>query len=594
VPGRLQAIAFGAVAFCGLILLCSRWYGPDIWYHLYLGQRIAETGSVQPADNLIASPPLFINIYWLFQLAIGALHRLGGIGATSVFFVAGWAAAFWFAAKTARLRAAGALGALVALAAILVCQPRFDPRPEVVSYALLALQIYWLRTWDFSAPLSWRKIALFAGSEAIWANVHGYFVFGPLLVGARIVAAFVAPKDSSAGRSSPAVRQLALLFAATLVATIVSPLGFRTWECVLLLTKTLRELRTEVQEFYPPITVYLRYPAARLFWVYWLATFLSGCAILFRAPRREFFALALSLAGLVLGASAARNCPLLVLLGAPAVGLALPWLPWSRRELRGLALAVAAAALALGAWAIQGGFYEAFISRSGFGFGEAEGAYPARFVHYLRGTKFDGKLFNASRDGGYLELHFPRLRLYGDSRFVDAAAVRAYFAAAAEPDAFRALQAAENFDGALLPVELSRDLIEELLRDPAWKIAHADLYRVFLVNTKSPAGAALPAPGIELYHGEDLTSLKNAPCASQWIALLALAQDRASLVRALRQFSAAPKIPSMVGEFALRYARELNDREIVALVRPLRPKFFAPSAQDQQQLEEAFAETAAM
>ncbi len=587
-------MAWGAVAIVGLILLCSRWFGPDIWYHLALGDRILASHEVSPADQLLAKPALFINIYWLFQITISAIQGLGGIAATTLFFIAAWSAAFAFWLKSSGALRAGAWGALAALASLLVCQPRFDPRPEVVSYALLAGQVWWLGAGDFSGKISWRRIAVFAVSEAIWANVHGYFVFGPLLVGARLLAAIVAAPAGPTDAWRKGGRTLTVLLGATLLATVVSPLGWRTWECVALLTKTLRELRTDIQEFYPPTNFNLRLWTVKVFWCYWAFVLLGALVTLGRAPRRNCFALLTGVAGLFLSTMALRNLPLLVFLSAPLLAGILPGLPHGRRVMWVAYGVTTAACLALGAWAIRGGFYESLRSPSSFGVGESPGAYPARFLSYLRATGFEGKLFNAARDGGYLEFHSPSLRIYGDSRFVEPASVREYFTAAANPEAFRRLHAIHDFDGALLPLDLSRDVIGALLRDPAWRLAYGDLHRAFFVRANSTAAVLGAAPRLELYHGEDLTSARNGPFAAQWIVIFTLGNDRPHLRLALQQLSAAPAIPSFVGEFALRYAHGSGDREIVQIVRTLRARFFAANPDDQRELDNAFADTAAL
>jgi hypothetical protein len=591
---RWRDVAWVTVAAAGLVLLCSRWYGPDIWYHLALGDRILATGDVSPADHLIAPPARFINLYWLFQITISAIYRIGGIGATSLWFGLVWVVAFALWVRTSGAWRAGAWGAFAVLASLLVCQPRFDPRPEVVSYALLALQVSWLATGDFSGRPTWRTIAGFALTEAVWANVHGYFALGPLLVGARLLAALVAPTAGSGEDSRRGGRALAGLLGATLLATVISPLGWHTWECVVLLTKTLRELRLDIQEFYPPTQVNLRLWTVKVFWLYWAFILLGAVVTLARAPRRSCFALLTAVAGLVLSAGALRNLPLLVFLSAPIMAEILPGLPRGRRAVSGVGAATALAASALAGWAVSGGFYESLRSPSAFGVGEAPGAYPARFAGYLRAGKFDGALFNAARDGGYLEFHAPALRLYGDSRFVDPAPVRDYFAAVADPGAFRRLDAQVHFDAVLLPLDLSRDVIGTLLQDPAWKLAYGDLHRAFLVRANSRAAALGAAPQLEFYRGEDLASVRHSAFAAQWIVILTLASDRPHLLLALQQLAAAPAIPSFVGEFALRFAHGTGDGEIVRLVRALRGKFHAASPADQQELDNAFAATAAL
>ncbi len=589
-----RRVGWAAAAALLLLLLCNEWYGPDIWYHLYLGGRILETHTAQPPDRLLAPPPLFVNLYWLFQLIVRGGFALAGIHGVSAILAVCWGAAFWCWLKTTGALRAGPWGLLLGALSILVCQPRFEPRPEVVSYALLALQIGWLGSWDFRQPLGRVRLAAFVASEILWVNVHGYFVLGPLLVGARLVASFFETDAGSRSSVRDGSRALWLLFGLTLAATLVTPLGVRPWTAVYDFTRTLRELRTSIQELYPPVGVHLRLWTVKLFWLDWVLVAAGMVTAAVRGLRRNLFAVLLAGAGLYLGATALRNLPLLVFFSAPVMGPILSLLPAVRRSARIFYATVAAGCVALSLWVVQGGFYESLSSLSGFGVGESAAAYPVRFVRYLQGSGFHGTLFNSSRDGGYLEFHVPEMRIYGDSRLIEPEAVRDYFAAVSDPAAFYPLQAKFGFDAALLPVDLGRDVIAALLKDPAWHLAYADLHYAFFVNLGTAAGRAAKDAGLQLYAGENLSLQRNSAPAAQWIALLALAGERRDLVVALRQLAAAPKIPSLVGEFALQYAAASDDREIAGLVRPLRKKFFARTREDQDELDRMFAQTSAL
>ena len=110
------------------------------------------------------------------------------IPSVSCLFLALWAAILAVWLRTAGILRIGAAGPWLALAVILVCQVRFEPRPEIFSYLFLALQICWLAAWEMDRAASPWTLGRFAAVEALWANMHGYFAFGPLLVGLRLVA----------------------------------------------------------------------------------------------------------------------------------------------------------------------------------------------------------------------------------------------------------------------------------------------------------------------------------------------------------------------------------------------------------------------
>ena len=102
----------------------------------------------------------------------------------------------------------GAAGAAAALLAVLLCSTRFEERPEVFSFAFLAMQVHWLAALGPDAAPGRRDVLRFALVEALWANVHGYFAFGPVPVQVQLLVKLAqAPRPalgSSAIMLSPA------------------------------------------------------------------------------------------------------------------------------------------------------------------------------------------------------------------------------------------------------------------------------------------------------------------------------------------------------------------------------------------------------
>ena len=325
----LRWLSWAAVAAPLALLLCHEWFGPDIWYHLYLGGRIAQTLTAQPPDRLLLQQPDFINFYWLFQLIVRGAYTLGGLYPVSLLFLVLWGAiaAAWL--RTTGTLRAGGIGPWLALVAVLVCQVRFEQRPEIASYLFLALQICWLSRWKMERAPSRGSLLRFAGVEALWANMHGYFVFGPLIVALRLAVAYFN------GEAGPGRRGLWQLLGLTLLATIAPPFGLRNWQEVAVLWHFFGTMHHQIQEFLPPF----EWPqtdlwSIRLFWAYWLVLLGAGAWVARVAGRREAFALLLAAIGLGFSAQAVRNIPLAVLFGAPLVGVVLARLRPVRGERR--------------------------------------------------------------------------------------------------------------------------------------------------------------------------------------------------------------------------------------------------------------------
>jgi hypothetical protein len=585
-PPRLALVAWIALAVLLVLLLWTTWQGPDIFYHLYLGRQVLATGDAQPADQLLVQQPSFINIYWLFQVACQGVYALGGIRAVSLLFVLLWMIVLAYWLRTTRAWQYPAVGAPFALVSLLVLQNRFDLRPEIVSYGLLAMQVYWLSTWDLREGLGWRRALSFTAVEVVWANVHGYFVLGPLLVGGLLLV-------RALGRNGRAtVPALARLLILTLVATCISPLGAKTWLCVIYLWRFLREMGADIREFAPPTGEFLTVWTIKLFWVYWGATVLA-CGWLAVRRRLRADTLVFVVPGLYLSATGARNVPLLVLLGAPLwrdlfADTAAPRrsrrVTASGRRLVGLVtttsiLVTAGVAIAIGGWVVNGGFYHSLRSEAEFGVGLPRHAFAVTAVDHLATTSFAGRLFNSAADGGFMQYYLADVQPYMDSRYTDAAPVREYFAGLRDPVAFRRLHELHAFDGVLLKVVDSGRVLIPLLGAPGWRLAHADLHRAFLVPHEGAdeGGEASDEPALapRFYDGEDLSRRVNGMAAIQWVAILMNVGNRPLLVTALQQLAEAPHIPSFVIQYALAYGLEKRDAEIVEIGRAMVPRMLA-------------------
>jgi len=585
VTGTWRRLSWAAVAAPFVLLLCHQWFGPDIWYHLYLGERIARTFNPQPADRLVLQQPGYVNFYWLFQLIARGAYALGGIRPVSVLFIAAWAAALGTWLGTAQALRAGAIGPWLALAAVLVCQTRFEARPEVFSYVFLALQIHWLAAWKTEAPRPSWEIARFVLVQALWSNMHGYFALGPMLVALKLVCVAGGSGPDLRHRSGTA-RALAVLLALTILASAASPFGLRNLEEVAVLWHFFGAMHRQIQEFLPPGgSPQIALWPIRLFWAYWLCVLAAGIWAWRAAGRRELFALSLAATGLFLSAQAVRNIPLLVFFSGPLAGAVLSRIGPARRCERPARLALIATGFALSLWIYCGGFHRFIKSPGGFGIAESTLAYPVFFADYVRTSGFMGSVFNTGMDGGYLEFHCPALRPYGDSRFTDAALVDEYFRAVRRAGDFRQLQQRVSFDAVLLPIVDSRDVIVSLLRDPDWRLAYADSSRAFIASRRSAAGAAAETLEPRFYRGEDLSLPRYAAAAVEWTSVLAETGERDNLLRALREFAQAPKVPSDIVEIALNQGMGSGDDEIVAAARALRPKMLSPRLVDRETVD---------
>jgi hypothetical protein len=201
-------------------LLMLRLPTVDLAYLIRAGDVMLHTHHVLRVDPFTFTIPgqPWVNQQWGAEVVLAALYRLGGW--PLLVLVRGIAGAGVFLLVYLACRARGAstkqaawltLGsAPVALGGLLV-------RPQMFGVVLFALTV-----WILHARKR-RPRALYAipAIVMVWANLHGSFFLGPLLVG-------LASLDDIR-RKSPGARRLLVLAAVSAAAANIGPFGFSVW-----------------------------------------------------------------------------------------------------------------------------------------------------------------------------------------------------------------------------------------------------------------------------------------------------------------------------------------------------------------------------
>ena len=166
---------------------------------------------------------------WLFDLTLHHLHTATGFAGLRIAHVLLALAVVGLAAALLRGTRSTApvvpsvawlgLGAFVALSAYRL----FQLRPHLVTL-LATLAVLHLILRD-GAPPSWRRVGACALLFALWANAHGGFLLGLVLLGgaalALAAAAWLRPQDRA--RHLPRARRLAAAFVLSGVASLANP-----------------------------------------------------------------------------------------------------------------------------------------------------------------------------------------------------------------------------------------------------------------------------------------------------------------------------------------------------------------------------------
>jgi hypothetical protein len=574
-----KSIFLAAAVGLTTVLCWNWWFGPDIWYHLRLGRNLVHHG-FSSVDNVLLHQPGFINCYWLYEVLNYALYTLAGTFAIQAMGVLLWISigTIWYREFLRQVPPAWAVA--LTLSAAVCCHYRFEPRPEVFSYLFLSVFVAVAFRWWNQAEISRKELLCLCITQVLWANMHGFFFMGCAVIGAVAVAFLL---RSARGQSRAAwilVGVLALL-------AMVSPWGWRNWLHPWYMLQALQGLSGEVQEFHSPWTG--QFATMWPIWIFtatWVCIAVVTLKLLLQAARAQSLALILAFVGLALSAVSIRNIPVLYLLAAPAIASCFQLAGArkqgsSRKATRwyagGTLLCIIVAILA-----IDGSFYRSIRSETGFGNQISDYAYPVAATRLIHEKSLAGPLFNHPSDGGYLSFHLPHVKVFGDSRFVDATLVQQYFSATRTISDFENLREQHQFQAVLLKVSDNANLIADLIQSRKWKLKYTDLHRALLVP-QGPNDVFVwgpqPVDG-SFYQGQDLTLRIHAWSAIQWVRLLGQMDATKNLRDALSDLDRAPRIPSPVIEFALEFAKKKSDGTLWNQAQLLRARMYSLSDED--------------
>jgi hypothetical protein len=489
------------VATAALSLLDIRDF--DYWWHLKTGELILANGAVPTADTYTYTVPgaRYVDVHWLFQILVHLLHGTGGHAAVvvAVFVVIAAAVGLSAAAASVSRPDRPALVVFCVALGLLAASDRIMPRPEIATLLLLCAEVYLLERWlERGGRAIWLVPPLFL----LWANLHGLFAVGLgvialALAGEALDAVLPGRRPLDRGRA----QRLAAVLALSLAACLVNPNG---WELLAYPFEQLRMIGTPGQRSRGatsmellPLTYwpYLR-PQIVLGFLALAALAVVGLLAEGRA-RRARHVLYVAVFG-ALGVLAQRNTALFLAVG-PLVavrGLG-AWLdrhalPARLQQAGALAVVAGLAALAADVW--RGEFHLRIGDSRSPGLSIVRPLYPIGAAEWIAEHRPSGPIYHNMADGAYLIWRLtPDYKVMADGRLeVFGAKLRELDGTT--PDVFRRLDARYRFGLALLAYGLLDypELMEELRRDPAWRLVHADAASVLFARVP-PEGAPWPA-----------------------------------------------------------------------------------------------------
>ncbi len=177
-------LADGCLIFLFLILACLLGSFPlkdaDIYWHLRTGDLIRQSGQIPRTDIFTFSRDgvPWIDLHWLFQIAISWVHQHGGVVGLNVAKCAVTCLALLLLVSARRREWPVWVMVVAWMPALFVLGGRMYVRPETLTLLYLSIFLAIISRWDRFPRLSWVLPVV----QIAWVNSHGLFVLGPIIL----------------------------------------------------------------------------------------------------------------------------------------------------------------------------------------------------------------------------------------------------------------------------------------------------------------------------------------------------------------------------------------------------------------------------
>lgn len=465
--GLLQAVTFLLV----FTLLTRTPVDADVWWHLRAGQVMWAQKAILLTDifSFTRSGAEWVNAFWLSEIGLYGLYQLGSYFAIAAFVSLTGALTFHLIGR--RLAGNPILNSFILLLAAITAAPIWGPRPQIISFLFVAILDYWL---DKRGSHPWILVPLFA----LWANLHGGWVWGFLLLLAHIAGNLInllsAPSEEKTALWQKAKRLLGWS-ALAMLAIGLNPNGLAIWR----LPFEQVNVSMQIQEWLSPD--FHRLDFHPFLWILFLLLLAAPLAGKPNWPRL-FKVLGFAYLTFV----AQRNIALFAIVSAPLLS------DWLNAAIQSLwkgnrfvprpslnpRLTVWFNTLILVCLSIASICYLYTITQVS----QVEKHYPTQAIQWLKDNHPEGRLFNSYNWGGYLVWQLPeypvfidgRADLYGNDlirQWQDVVNARE-----------NAIPILDSWNVNIVLVEIGSPIANSLLSDPQWKSVMSNQTSILLVR----------------------------------------------------------------------------------------------------------------
>lgn len=292
----------------------------DMWWHLSAGRAMWERGEILRQD--IFSYPRggepWTNAFWISDLMMYGLQAAGDFFAITI-----WTSFMAFLTMAVVYKHAKSplpIRVSVVILATLVAAPLWTPRPQLVSFFLLAVLDYFLsrNNESLNKPF-WLLLPLLA----LWPNFHGGFIFGYLLLIAFVAGKLLEPLIRQMDDWRTHLKKLGRVVGFAFLGAFavgLNPNGLAIWK----LPFYTVDVSLAIQEWHSPD--FHRIDLHPILWLFFLVMVALG----FSSKKISLFDLFKTLGFAYMTFYSQRSMPLFAVVAAPVAAryLAAAWEDW--------------------------------------------------------------------------------------------------------------------------------------------------------------------------------------------------------------------------------------------------------------------------
>lgn len=391
---------------------------PDIWLHLKSGQVMLQDFRILDRDifSYTRQAAPWANHSWLSQIIFYLSYRCFHLAGLYLIRYLLLAATFGLIYFSAREKVGERGAAVLTLLTILAANQRFVVRPELFTFAFIAVLLFVLENEKIRAGSRFFALPLLF---AVWANIHGGFILGVVIIWLYCLGegfALILPGGDAPPSSSGRMwRRLLLIAALSSAAVVLNPFGFHVYKYY---SSEISRLSSFIYVWQPfPWTAWRNWTLSQAFFP--LLIILGAFSFIRR--RRQLSHLLIFLFFSYLGVKAVRNIYLFYLiipfilaanlrglLGKKVAARILEYLPHPLLSLVLIAVIIYPHR--------QRDPFLNDIHRE-FGWGISAVTYPVEVSKFLSAPGIRGRFFNSFGIGGYLIWKlWPERKVYLDGR----------------------------------------------------------------------------------------------------------------------------------------------------------------------------------